>query len=113
MATAGGREEGPWPQWTLWSTFSSSSCKFPRMHSQLDAQSFCFPWDEFTSERKGYKVWTPVDATQWIWVHLPTSSAGSHPTFPWTGAVVLLTEDSADFLSRNCARMQRAPSTEF
>ena len=112
MATAEGREEGPRPQWRLWPTFSSSSCKFPRMHSQLDSQSFCFPWDEFTSERMGYKVWTPVDATQWIWVHHPKSSTGSNPTLPWTGSVVLLAEDSADFLSRNCAQTGDVLSTD-
>ena len=78
---------------------------FPRMHSQLESQSFCFPWDESTGERMGYKVWTPADATRWIWVSHPKSSTGSNPTFPWTGAGVLLTADSADFLSRNCASM--------
>lgn len=78
---------------------------FARMHSQLESQSFCFPWGEFTGEHMGYKVWTPVDTTWWIWVCHPKSSTGSNPTSPWTGAGVLLTEDSADFLSRNCAQM--------
>lgn len=65
------------------------------MHRQLDSQSFCFLWDEFTSERMRYKVWTPVDATRWIWVQHPKPSTGSNPMFPWMGAVVLLAEDSA------------------